>query len=132
MAHPFLSPAWMREYQAAWNGRSEIVEGLKGFHAWIEYGWADGGNPSVFLRVADGRAAEVREVAPEKTDFIMHATAENWQKICSGELNGRAALLTRKLQFKGSMITAMRYMGPFNASIALIGQVPRVDPRVSA
>ena len=47
-----------------------------------------------------------------------------WRRIRSGELNGRAALLTRKLQFKGSMITAMRYMGPFNVSIALFGKVP--------
>jgi putative sterol carrier protein len=131
MAHPFLSPDWMRDYQTAWNGRADIVEGLKGFHAWIEYGWADGGKPSVYLRVADGRAEDVREDVPKKTDFVMHATAENWQKIYSGELNGRAALLTRKLQFKDSMITAMRCMGPFNASIALIAQVPHAGQWIS-
>ncbi len=130
MSHPFLSTDWMRNYQTAWNAAPEVIGGLKGFTAWIEYGWADGDFPSVYLRVDNGQAAEVAENAPAKTDFVMHATPENWRKICSGELNGRAALLTRKLQFKGSMITAMRYMGPFNASIALLGRVPHDSGRI--
>lgn len=124
MPHPFLSLGWLRDYQALWNATPEIVDGLKGFDAWIEYGWVDGSPPGVYLRVADGHAADVTDVPPPHTDFVMQATPENWRRIRSGELNGRAALLTRKLQFKGSMITAMRYMGPFNVSIALIGKVP--------
>lgn len=120
----FLSPEWMEAYREAWNQRPEIVEGLKGFNAWIEYGWAGAEAASVYLRVDDGRATRTDTVAPTHTDFVMHATPENWRRIYTRELNGRAALLTRKLQFKGSMITAMRYMTPFNASIALLGDIP--------
>lgn len=128
MTTVFLSPDWMRAYRDAWNADTEIVQGLQGFNAWIEYGWAGGEAPSVYLHVDNGRAAEVVETSPGKTDFIMHASPENWRRIYSHELNGRAALLTRKLQFQGSMITAMRYMTPFNASIALLGSVPASWP----
>jgi len=128
MIPEYLSLDWMRDYRDAWNARPDIVAGLAGFDAWIEYGWAGGERPSTYLRVDDGRAVEATDIAPEKTDFVMHASPENWLKIYTGELNGRAALLTRKLQFRGSMITAMRYMTPFNASIALIGKIPAVWP----
>jgi putative sterol carrier protein len=132
MSHQFLSVDWLRDYQSAWNADPEVIGGLKGFSAWIEYGWADSDFPSVYLQVDNGNASAVAENAPTKIDFVMHATPENWRKICCGELNGRAALLTRKLQFKGSMITAMRYMGPFNASIALLGRVPHDGDRMVA
>lgn len=124
MAAIFLSPEWMEAYRAAWNSKSEIVDGLKGFDAWIEYGWAGAEAPSVYLRVDDGRATKIDSAVPLRTDFSMRATPENWRRIVGRELNGRAALLTRKLQFKGSMITAMRYMTPFNASIELLGDIP--------
>jgi len=36
----------------------------------------------------------------------------------------RAAMLTKKLKFKGSMITAMKYMSAFEESLRLMLKVP--------
>jgi len=119
----FLSQSWIERYQQAWNADESLVSGLKGFSALIEYGWADGSAPSVYLEVADGRAVATYTTAPRAPDFVMKATPENWQRMRDGSLSGRAALLTKKLKFQGSMITAMKYMGPFERSIALLGQV---------
>lgn len=120
----FLSAEWIKRYQALWNQQGDLVDGLKGFDALIEYGMEDDSKPSVFLRVEDGRAvASAWKDAPGKPDFVMKASTENWQRLREGSLSGRAALLTKKLKFQGSMITAMRYMGPFEKSIALLGKV---------
>ncbi len=119
----FLSAAWIQRYRDAWNNDAELVKGLKGFSALIEYGWEDGSKPSAWLRVEDGRAAATAwGTAPGVPDFVMKASAENWQRLRDGSLSGRAALLTKKLKFQGSMITAMKYMGPFERSIALLGR----------
>ncbi|PJC02841.1 MAG: sterol-binding protein [Gallionellales bacterium CG_4_9_14_0_8_um_filter_59_50] len=120
----FFSAKWIEHYKKMWNENRELVEGLSGFSALIEYGWVDGEKPSAFLRVDNGRAvAASHGVAPSKPDFVMKATPEIWSAICDGSLSGRAALLTRKLKFQGSMITAMKYMGAFEKSIQLLGKV---------
>lgn len=120
----FLTPAWIERYQMAWNQQADLVEGLRGFNALIEYGMEDDSKPSVFLRIEDGRAvANAWKDAPGTPDFVMKASAENWRRLREGSLSGRAALLTKKLKFKGSMITAMKYMGPFEKSIALLGSI---------
>ncbi len=119
----FLSADWLNRYHRLWNQQQELVDGLRGFYALIEYGWADGSKPSAFLLVEDGRAVgSTWNEAPGKPDFVMKASAENWQRLCDGSLSGRAALLTKKLKFSGSMITAMKYMGPFEKSIGLLGK----------
>lgn len=117
----FLSAGWIERYQSLWNQRVDLVEGLKGFSALIEYGWEDGSKPSAYLLVEDGRAVDrAWGDSPAKPDFVMKASAENWQRLLDGSLSGRAALLTKKLKFQGSMITAMKYMGSFEKSIALL------------
>lgn len=119
----FLSAAWIERYKELWNKDASLTAGLRGFTALIEYGWEDGSRPSAYLRVEDGVAvATAFGEAPGKPDFVMKASRENWQRLREGSLSGRAALLTKKLKFQGSMITAMKYMGPFEASIALLGK----------
>jgi putative sterol carrier protein len=123
MTGDFLTPQWIERYKTLWNEQDSLVQGLKGFSALIEYGWEDGSRPSVFLEVKDGVAvATFFGVPPRKPDFVMKASEENWQRLREGTLSGRAALLTKKLKFQGSMITAMKYMGPFELSIALLGK----------
>lgn len=120
----FLSEEWIEAYKIRWNREKELVEGLKGFSALIEYGWHEVERPSAYLRVQDGVATESHYgSAPGTPDFVMKATPEIWMAIRDGSLSGRAALLSRKLKFQGSMITAMRYMGPFEKSIRLLGEI---------
>jgi len=54
----------------------------------------------------------------------MWTSMENWKKILSGEISGKAALMTRRLKFKGSMMTAMKYMTPFNIHLNILGEIP--------
>lgn len=120
----FLTADWAERYKEAWNHEELLTRGLQGFSALIEYGWEDGSRPSVYLRVENGRVVTTAHSHPPgKPDFVMKATAENWQRLRDGSLSGRAALLTKKLKFQGSMITAMKYMGPFEASLALLGKI---------
>lgn len=119
----FLTPAWAARYRDAWNADATLTEGLRGFSALIEYGWVDDSRPSVFLTVDNGRVTNVATAATGKPDFVMKASPENWGRMRDGSLSGRAALLTKKLRFQGSMITAMKYMGPFERSIELLGKV---------
>ncbi|MFN6961113.1 MAG: SCP2 sterol-binding domain-containing protein [Rhodocyclaceae bacterium] len=120
----FLTAAWAERYKEAWNREELLTRGLQGFSALIEYGWEDGSRPSAYLKVDNGRVvATAYDQAPGKPDFIMKASPENWQRLREGSLSGRAALLTKKLKFQGSMITAMKYMGPFEASLALLGKI---------
>ncbi|GAB4174763.1 MAG: SCP2 sterol-binding domain-containing protein [Rhodocyclaceae bacterium] len=120
----FLSREWMERYRDAWNAAEELVRGLAGFSALIEYGWQGEERPSAFLRIEDGRASGCAHgEAPGRPDFVMKATPEVWQAIRDGSLSGRAALLSRKLRFQGSMITAMKYMNAFEESIRLLGRI---------
>lgn len=120
----FLTAAWAERYKNAWNRDETLIKGLQGFSALIEYGWEDGSRPSAFLKVENGVVvATAFANAPGKPDFVMKASPDNWQRLREGTLSGRAALLTKKLKFQGSMITAMRYMGPFEASLALLGSI---------
>ncbi len=120
----FLTPSWIERYKILWNQNSSLTTGLRGFTALIEYGWEDGTRPSAFLHVKDGVAVSTAfGKAPAKPDFVLKATPEIWQRLREGSLSGRAALVTKKLKFKGSMITAMKYMGLLEISIALIGKV---------
>lgn len=120
----FLSEAWIVSYFERWKNTPSLIEGLNGFSALIEYGWDGIDKPSAFLRVVNGAPTQCYFAsAPAAPDFIMKAKPEIWDKMRKGELSGRAALLSRKLKFQGSMITAMKFMTPFNASIELIGRV---------
>lgn len=54
----------------------------------------------------------------------MWATPEHWRQLATGGIGPRAAMISKRLKFKGSMITAMRYMKPFEESLRLMGEIP--------
>ena len=123
--HEFLSEEWIKAYAQEWNRNEKLKSDLKNFSASIKYfveGKEDG---AVELIVEKGEAVSAGKTDPtKKYDFELWASLENWKKLASGEMGPRAAMLTKRLKFKGSMITAMKYMGAFEESLRMMGRVP--------
>ncbi len=50
----------------------------------------------------------------------MWATFDNWKILAKVEMGAKATILTKRLKFKGSMITAIKYMLPFEESLKMM------------
>lgn len=122
--YKFLSTEWIKAYQNEWNRNEKLKQDLKNFTASIKY-YIDGKEEeAVHLIVENGVAVESGKADNRKYDFEMWATYKDWQTLAKGEMGPKAAMLTKKLKFKGSMITAMKYMGPFEESLRMMGKIP--------
>lgn len=122
--YKFLSLEWIKAYQDEWNKNDKLKEGLKNFTASIKYYIEGRESEAVYLVVENGVAKESGKADNRKYDFEMWATYEDWKTLAEGKMGPKAAMLTKKLKFKGSMITAMKYMGPFEESLRMMGRVP--------
>ena len=120
----FLSEEWIQLYKDEWNKNDKLVNDLKGFTASIKYFIEGKEDEAVELLVENGVAKSAGKADNKKYDFEMWATYDNWKILAKGEMGPKAAMLTKKLKFKGSMITAMKYMGPFEESLKMMGRVP--------
>lgn len=121
----FLSQEWINLYKEEWNKNEKLKEGLKTFSAKIKYYIEGREDEAVHLIVENGVAKEAGKADNNiKYDFEMWATEKDWQTLAKGEMGPKAAMLTKKLKFKGSMITAMKYMGPFEESLRMMGKIP--------
>ncbi len=120
----FLSEEWIQLYKDEWNKNDKLVNDLKGFTASIKYFIERKEDEAVELIVENGVAKSAGKADNKKYDFEMWATYDNWKILAKGEMGPKAAMLTKKLKFKGSMITAMKYMGPFEESLRMMGIVP--------
>ena len=121
----FLSEEWIEKYASEWNKNDKLKEGLRKFSATIKY-YIEGVDQSpVYIKVEKGEVKEYG-LAPDniKYDFEMWATPENWKILATGQMGPKAAMLTKKLKFKGSMITAMKYMTPFEESLKMMSKIP--------
>lgn len=121
--HKFLSLEWMNAYKDLWNTKQELIDELKGFNASIKYK-IDGKEPGIMLLVKNGVADDVAEAKQDSYDFEMWADINIWKRLATGDLGPKSALLTKKLKFKGSMITAMKYMSAFEKSITMMSEIP--------
>ncbi len=120
----FLSEEWIKQYAEEWNKNEKLKDGLKKFSATIKYYIENSTQEPVFIRVEKGEVKEAG-IAPDiKYDFEMWATLDDWKTLATGEMGPKAAMLTKKLKFKGSMITAMKYMGAFEESLRMMGKIP--------
>jgi len=120
----FLSEEWVQLYKDEWNKNDKLVNDLKGFTASIKYFIEGKEDEAVELIVENGVAKSAGKADNKKYDFEMWATYDSWKILAKGEMGPKAAMLTKKLKFKGSMITAMKYMGPFEESLRMMGKVP--------
>ena len=120
----FLSEEWIKQYAEEWNKNDKLKEGLKNFSATIKY-YIDGADtPPVYIKVEKGKVVECGIAPNMKYNFEMWATPENWKILATGKMGPKAAMLTKKLNFKGSMITAMKYMSPFEESLRMMSKIP--------
>lgn len=78
----------------------------------------------VHLIVKNGEAVEAGKTDSRNYDFELWAGLDNWKKLATGDMGPKAALLTKRLKFKDSMITAMKYMFAFEESLKMMGNIP--------
>lgn len=120
----FLSEEWMRAYMEEWNKNEKLKSDLKDFSATIKYYIEGEEEKAVELVVEKGVAKSAGKANSKKHDFELWASPENWKKLATGDMGPRAAMLTKRLKFKGSMITAMKYMSAFEESLRMMSRVP--------
>ena len=120
----FLSEEWVKAYGELWNSNDELAKSLKKFNNLIEYRYEDKDLASVQVDVENGKCIYAGvKVNGREPDFEIWATTQNWENIIAGEQGVRSAMLTKKLGFKGSMITAMKYMNEFQKTIEMMSQI---------
>ncbi len=120
----FLSIEWAKAYCQAWNNNEKLTKALASFSNRLQYRCSDKELPPIQLVIENGKCTYAGAAEEgKKVDFDMYATCENWKKIANGEVGPRAAMLTKKLGFKGSMITAMKYMSAFEESLRMMSQI---------
>ncbi len=122
--YKFLSEEWIKAYAEEWNKNEKLTNDLKNFSANIKYYIEGNDGEAVFIKVEKGKVVEAGKDDGRDYDFVLWATPENWKKLATGEMGPRAAMLTKRLKFKGSMITAMKYMGAFEESLRMMGRIP--------
>ncbi len=121
--YKFLSEEWIKAYADEWNKNEKLKKDLKDFSASIKYYVEGKDEDAVELIVEKGIAKSAGKADNKKYDFELWASLENWKKLATGEMGPRAAMLTKRLKFKGSMITAMKYMGAFEESLRMMSTV---------
>ena len=120
----FLSEEWVKAYGELWNSNEELAKSLKKFNNLIEYRYEDKDLAPVQVDVENGKCIYAGvKVNGREPDFEIWATTQNWKNIIAGEQGVRSAMLTKKLGFKGSMITAMKYMNEFQKTIEMMSQI---------
>ena len=122
--YKFLSEDWIRAYAEEWNKNEKLKSDLRDFSASIKYYVEGKEGEAVELIVEKGIAKSAGKANSQSYDFELWASPENWKKLATGEMGPRAAMLTKRLKFKGSMITAMKYMSAFEESLRMMSQVP--------
>lgn len=120
----FLTEEWIKLYSEEWNRNEKLKKDLKSFSAKIKYYIQGSNQPPVFIEVKNGEVINYGLADNSKYDFEMWATVDNWKILATGQMGPKAAMLTKKLNFKGSMIKAMKYMSPFEESLRMMGKIP--------
>jgi len=130
MSYPLLSLEWIEHYKKLWNENQKTINGTKGLGALVEMGVSDvEGRPAVqFSLNEDGTAEYAGPVQPGKTPvFRMIATTETWRQVSHGEMGVKRAMTTGPIQFKGSLVKALKYYSGLEAAMLLFADVPTTE-----
>ncbi|WP_457601031.1 SCP2 sterol-binding domain-containing protein [Hydrogenivirga sp.] len=125
MGYKFLSEEWIMAYMEEWNKNEKLIKNLKNFSASIKYYVEGREDEAVEVVIDRGKAISAGKAEPNKRyDFELWASPQDWHKLATGNMGPRAAMLTKRLKFKGSMITAMKHMSSFEESLRMMGNIP--------
>lgn len=128
MSTPVLSEQWMKSYSELWNNTPATRNGLSALSMVIEYRLADDESRVGQIEVLNGEV--VRAGLPAsgvKPDYVLTASANTWRRLGLGELGVSAALVSRKVKFRGPMSVAMAHMTSLEAAMRIFGQIDETD-----
>jgi putative sterol carrier protein len=122
----FLSLEYWKQVEDIANGDEEFSIKSKGFVASFTFRVTDRDDlPAVYVKFDDGKVTDVRALeADEKTDFALEGPYEVWTQVNKGEVDGANAIMSRMLQFKGSMSAIIRYSKAFLRLFQVMQKVP--------
>lgn len=127
MSMPVLSEQWMKSYAELWNNTPAIRDGLSKLSMVIEYRLADESRAGQ-IEVANGEVARAGLPASGvKPDYVLTASADTWRRLGFGEVGISAALVSRKVKFRGSIQVAMAHLPSLEAAMHLFSQIDGTD-----
>ena len=130
MSYPLLSLEWIEHYKELWNKNEKAIDGTKGLGALVEMAVSDiEDRPAMqFSLNEDGTADYAGPVQPGKTPvFRMIATTETWRQVGYGEMGVKRAVTTGPIQFKGSLVKALKYYSGLEAAMLQFADVPTAE-----
>ncbi|MFQ6053114.1 MAG: SCP2 sterol-binding domain-containing protein [Candidatus Bathyarchaeia archaeon] len=122
----FLSLDYWKQVEETANSDEEFGLKARGFTASFTFKVTDREElPPIYVKFDDGEVTELRELREgERTDFTLEGPYETWVGVNKGEMDAANAIMTRQLQFRGSMSAIIRYSKAFLRLFQLMQQVP--------
>jgi len=112
----FLSLDYWKQVEETANSDEEFGIKARGFTASFTFKATDKVEdlPPVYVKFDNGKVTELRELREgEATDFTLEGLYDTWVGVNKGEMDAANAIMTRELQFKGSMSAIIRYSKAF-------------------
>jgi len=112
----FLSLDYWKQVEETANSDEEFGIKARGFTASFTFKVTDKEEelPPIYVKFDDRKVTELRELEEgEATDFALEGPYNIWVEVNKGEQDAANAIMTRQLQFKGSMSDIIRYSKAF-------------------
>jgi putative sterol carrier protein len=122
----FLSLEYWKQVEATANSDEEFGIRARGFIASFTFKVTDREKelPPIYTKFDNGKVTEMRKLGEcETTDFTLEGPYAIWMAVNRGEVDGANAIMTRQLQFKGSMSAIIRYSKAFLRLFTVMQQV---------
>ncbi|MFB0558561.1 MAG: SCP2 sterol-binding domain-containing protein [Candidatus Bathyarchaeia archaeon] len=122
----FLGLDYWDQVEEIANSDEEFGIKARGFTASFTFRVTDREDiQAVYVKFENGKVTGVRGLAEgERTDFTLEGPYDVWVRVNKGELDGANAIMTRMLQFKGSMSAIIRYSKAFLRLFQVMQKVP--------
>jgi len=89
-----------------------VVDASKGVQAIFQFDISGDGGGCWHVVVDDG-SMEIHDGPHENPSAVVRSSADNYLKICNGDMNGLRAVMTRKMKIEGNLVIARRMQKMF-------------------